>query len=167
MESGGAPRYTMAPVPEFDGFMTSFAGLTVGNGIYRVHEATSGPRADAFVSAAFPEYVNRIECFGFDWLGRQYALDWETVDHDGPSILLFDVTGGSGFKIPRNFVSFHNKLLIEQSEAALVVSGFQKWELENPASIPLPFDRCVVDGTTITNIEQRWIAVTQQRAAAA
>ncbi|GAA1225930.1 hypothetical protein GCM10009676_04740 [Prauserella halophila] len=56
-------------------FAVEFAGATFGGGLYRVHDDASGVRVLKLISEAFPEYVARVCPFGYDWLGRQFAVD--------------------------------------------------------------------------------------------
>src|SRR4051812_25671707 len=76
------------------------AGTTFGNGLYRVHTATSATAADELVRAAYPDFEGRIACFGVDWLGRQLSLDPARGKESDPEVLLFDVGSGEALEIP-------------------------------------------------------------------
>lgn len=61
-------------------FMAEFAGASFGGGLYRVHDEQSGPQGLTLISAAFPEFAARVMPFGYDWLGRQFAVDSGRLD---------------------------------------------------------------------------------------
>lgn len=63
----------LADIVGYDTFSVEFAGATFGGGVYRVHDASSGAHALKMISEAFPEFVERVAPFGYDWLGRQFA----------------------------------------------------------------------------------------------
>lgn len=49
--------------------------LTSLNGAYRLHRSEDVTRFTALAAEAFPQFAGRIECFGADWLGPQFATD--------------------------------------------------------------------------------------------
>jgi hypothetical protein len=124
-------------------FAAKFGGCTFGNGIYRVHDASSGPIGLRTLREAFPEHAERAVPFSFDWLGRQFAVDLERLVAADPQILLLEPGTGQVLEIPCGFVAFHNEELVEFREAALAETFFDAWCGSDPASIPLEFDRCV------------------------
>lgn len=120
-----------------------FAGCTFGDGIYRIHDSTSGPLALARVIDAFPEFAGRARPFGFDWLGRQFALDSGRREGDEPLVLLLEPGTGEALEIPQTLVNFHDEELVDYRDAALAESFFRHWRDRNPAVAPLAFDHCV------------------------
>ena len=72
----------------------------MGRGLYRLHTAMSAVAADGLVDAAYPDFEGRIECFGVDWLGRQFSLDSTRGRADDPEVLMFDVGAGEALEIP-------------------------------------------------------------------
>ena len=51
-------------------FAERYAGCTFERGLYRAHDATSGPKGLQWIAECFPAYRSRATPFGFDWLGR-------------------------------------------------------------------------------------------------
>lgn len=163
-------------VPGFEQFMDSWAGATCKGGLYRVHVAGSATAADAFVAAAFPALAERVTCFGFDWLGRQFALDAMRVGSSGPEVLLIEPGTGDVLEIPCGFTSFHEEELVDHVDAALAASFFDEWSAANEDSLPLPFDQCAgylvplffggqdtVKNLEIVHIEDYWDALGKLR----
>jgi hypothetical protein len=76
-DSGTPPTGTRAALGEL-------AGATLGWGLYRLHTAMSAAAADRLVDAAYPDFEGRVECFGMNWLGRQFSLDSTRGHADDP-----------------------------------------------------------------------------------
>jgi hypothetical protein len=120
----------------------SSAGLTFEGGLYRLHDATSGPRGDALITECFPDFVSRASPFGVDWLGRQFALDERRIEHGQRQVLLLEPGTGEVLELPFSFHDFHEQL-IDIREPALAVSFFAEWARENAALLPLRRSECV------------------------
>lgn len=72
--SGGAPWLVerLLAADGYAAFAEEFGGMSFSGGLYRVHDAKSGPRGLAAIGECFPEYAERVCPFGYDWLGRQF-----------------------------------------------------------------------------------------------
>src|SRR6266581_5039778 len=103
--------------PGFNELMSRYSGATFARGLYRLHTSESHEAANDWVGAGWPQLAGRIACFGYDWLGRQFAIDRRTVS--SPGILLIEPGTGDALEIPASFVDFHNSVLVNQQEAAL------------------------------------------------
>jgi hypothetical protein len=114
----------------------TLGGATLANGLYRVHTASTAAQANRFVAAAFTEFGSSVACFGFDWLGRQFSLDFSSSAAEA-SIVLFEPGMGEALEIPVAYSSFHDAELVDNAEAALARSSFERW------GAPVPFDKCV------------------------
>jgi hypothetical protein len=119
-----------------------FARCSFENGIYRLHDAGTGPRAEARVAESFPRFSSRACPFGYDWLGREFAVDSGRREGGEPLVLLFEPGTGEALEIPFSFAAFHEKL-DELREAALAGSFFASWAQANPGLLPLDVTRCV------------------------
>ncbi|WP_193213716.1 T6SS immunity protein Tdi1 domain-containing protein [Luteolibacter marinus] len=78
------------------------------------------------VVATFPEYRGSIACFGYDWLGRVFALD-QRNDEEQWQILMIEPGAGEAMKIPASFAEFHNVELVEYAADALAEPFFEEW----------------------------------------
>jgi hypothetical protein len=119
-----------------------FAGCSFENGIYRLHDEQTGPRGEVWIAEAFPQFASRACPFGFDWLGRQFALDSGRLYGGEPLVLLFEPGTGEVLEIPFSFARFHEQL-DELREPALADSFFASWAQANPALLPLDMTVCV------------------------
>lgn len=80
------------------------------HGIYRLHDAGTGPRSAAWIAELFPRFVSRACPFGFDWLGRQFAVDSGRREGEEPLVLLFEPGTGDVLEIPFSFTAFMSSL---------------------------------------------------------
>ena len=158
--------------------MGDLAGTSLANGLYRLHTASSATMAEQMVLEAFPEFAGRVECFGFDWLGRQFSLDRTRGVANDPDVLLFDVGAGEALEIPVAFSRLHDEELVDYSDAALASQFFDRWFQSHPE--PIAFDACVgyrvplfMGGTDtlpnleISDLDDYWSLTGQLRTAAA
>lgn len=103
-------------------------GLSIGDGLVRVHTAESAQLADGFVRDAFPDFDGRIQCFAFDWLGRQFSLGLGSGQGSRASgVLLFEPGTGEALEIPSGLEQFFNEEIVSYSEDALAESFFAAW----------------------------------------
>lgn len=103
-------------------------GLSFLGGLYRVHTRTSATASDALVRHAFPEFAGRLACFGYDWLGRQFATDSGRGESDDPEVMLFEPGTGEALEIPVPFSRFHDEELVDYTDEALALSFFEEWQ---------------------------------------
>jgi hypothetical protein len=103
-----------------------FAGVSFENGLYRLHDAETGPRGAAWIAGSFPRFASRACPFGYDWLGRQFALDSGRAEDGEPLVLLLGPGTGEALEIPFSFARFHEQLE-ELREPALAGSFFASW----------------------------------------
>lgn len=128
------------PQSGWSDLMAGHAGSTFNDGLYRLHTPESSALANTAVSEAHPHLAGHIERFGYDWLGRQFAID--TQAPTGESVRMIEPGTGEVLAIPRSFADFHNIELIEDPEAALAAAFFDQWADANRTALPLAPDRC-------------------------
>jgi type VI secretion system (T6SS) immunity protein Tdi1 len=119
-----------------------FAGCTFENGLYRLHDEVSGPRAEALVAEAFPAFHPRACPFGYDWLGRQFLVDAGRIEDGEPQVLLAEPGTGEVLEVPLSFAAFHEQLF-ELREPALAAEFFSAWTRSNPNLVPIEPADCV------------------------
>ena len=54
---------------------SSLGGVCLDDGLYRVHSPKSAEHWSRLITDGFPSFQGRALCFGYDWLGRQFAFD--------------------------------------------------------------------------------------------
>ncbi|WP_454883697.1 T6SS immunity protein Tdi1 domain-containing protein [Sphingomonas oryzagri] len=110
-------------------------------GAYRRHRAEDIVRFTALACEAFPDFAGRIECFGADWLGDQFATDRGLLVEGKPQVVLLEPGTGKALKIPADIDTFHADLLENEQDAVLAASFFQQW-LHSGGVAP-GYDQCV------------------------
>ena len=177
-EPPGTARWSTARLDAVAGYrelMDAVAGRSFERGLYRLHGGSSGRAGQALAAEAFPEMAARSAVFGFDWLGRQFAVDFDRVVAGSPQVLMLEPGTGQSLEVPVDFVSFHTEELVEFGDAALASQGFADWMKTH--GVPIPFDQCVgyrvplflsgVDGPEnmeLSDIEVYWTLMGQLRA---
>lgn len=154
----------------------SFAGCSFENGLYRLHDATSGPRALAWIVEAFPEFAGRACPFAYDWLGRQFAIDAARQEAGQPLVLVLEPGTGEALEIPVTFLAFHDEELVEYRDAALASAFFDAWAQAHAADVPIARGSCVgyrvplflggrdsVDNLELIDIDVYWTICGQLR----
>ena len=102
-------------------------GKSFNGGLYRTFRAEQVADWTRTIEAIFVNFKGRASCFGYDWLGRVFALDGERQNQGEREVLMFDPGTGDALEIPGNIVAFHNHILVEMGEAALSEPGFYSW----------------------------------------
>lgn len=159
-------------VTGYTDFMSRYSGLSVAGGLYRVHELERIEIWNEIISEYFATYHGRFSCFGFDWLGRQFALDRERLTGGEPAVLMFEPGTGEVFEIPATFASFHNDEIVDYHNEALASDLFESWSSLHKA--PLAHTECVgyklplflggeenVDNLELIDMEVYWVVVGQ------
>lgn len=151
----------------FNELFSKWQGNSFGEGIYRLHHYEDIEKWNKIIVEAFPEYKQRMHCFGYDWLGRQFALDKKRIIDGEPQILMFEPGTGEVLEIPCNFIQFHNEEIPDYHEACLASEFFHKWT--NTYKIKIKENECVgyrnllfiggedvINNLEITNMEVYW-----------
>lgn len=132
---------TILNIPMLAEFFIKFGGASFNRGLYRTIHPSQLTEWQNRIHFAFPEFEGRVVCFGFDWLGRAFALD--SARHEGghAGVTMFEPGTGEALDIPSNLRSFHDNELIEFGEAALAISFYDRW-LKISGAHP-KYDQCV------------------------
>lgn len=97
-------------------------GKSFLNGMYRLFKNDDTDKWVKITEQAFPMYKGRIDVFGYDWLGRIFALNKETK-----TVLLFEPGTGEVLNIPASFEDFHNIEIADYHEDSLASNFFNSW----------------------------------------
>ena len=139
--TGGPPVWDTPVQATAHEWMNAAGGRTFEHGLYRVHTRPSARDADRLVRVAFPEFDGRIACFGYDWLGRQFATGTPPDPADDPEVLMFEPGGVAAVALHVTFSAFHDLELTGFAEPTLGRSMFLQWIREGGASPAV--DECV------------------------
>jgi hypothetical protein len=123
--------------------MAVVAGCSFNDGIYRLHSKETAITGQATAIAAFPSLEGRGAVFAYDWLGRQFALDFARLSGDQPMVLMLEPGTGEALEIPATFVEFHDTELTQYADAALASEFFASWAAVHPDAVPLGHSDCV------------------------
>lgn len=122
------------------GLLTAAGRLTVEGGLYRIHDFASSQAATVLVEQAFPACEGRVQCFGFDWLGRQFATSSDRCDDEEAPVFMFEPGTGEVLDIPVPFVEFHDGELVDEGDAALASDWHRVWRSSRGRD--LAFEEC-------------------------
>ena len=129
---GGPLPGVVAPVQEL---LKAVGGLSFNGGLYRTHLLKDVPGWNATIATAWTETAAKVCCFGYDWLGRQFAL------YGASTILQFNAGDPEFVEIPGDIEAFHNEVLPEMVEPALAVAFYEAWK-ESGGAVP-KHDECI------------------------
>ncbi|GAB6988494.1 T6SS immunity protein Tdi1 domain-containing protein [Paenibacillus pini] len=114
-----------------DGFIELFNSHNAecfGKGLYRLHDLSNIEYWNGIISDAFPEFSDRISCFGYDWMGRQFTLDMKRIVNGQPQILMFEPGTGEVLRIPCNFIDFHDDEIPNYHNDCLASDFYFSWK---------------------------------------
>ena len=114
-------------IPGLGELIARFGGGSFNGGLYRIIRASDMSAWNARVSLGFPDFAERITCFGYDWLGRAFAADAARQEQGQPAVLLFEPGTGEVLAVPTNIQTFHDVELIQDSDRALASNAYEEW----------------------------------------
>jgi len=122
-------------------FLSDHAGASYGHGLYRIHAIANMPRWTELAVEAFPNFRGRVFCFGFDWLGRMFALDYGRKTNGQFLVLMLEPGTGQALEMPVTFMDFHNKELVQYRNEALAAEFYNEWQ--NSGGESPTFEQCI------------------------
>ncbi len=143
-DTGPAPRPAQAlsiPNADLRAFFEEFGGASFKGGVYRVIQPSDAENWRLRVALAFPDFSQRSTCFGYDWQGRVFALDSNRSHDAKPAVLLIEPGFDEVLEIPANLATFHDKILIDESDAAVASTFYEQWIASG--GTPPAHDQCV------------------------
>ena len=122
-------------------FLSDRAGASYEHGLYRIHAIADMSRWTKLAVEAFPDLSGRVFCFGFDWLGRMFALDYKRKTNGQFLVLMLEPGTGQALEIPVAFMDFHNEELVEYKNEALSAEFYDEWQALGGSSPT--FEQCI------------------------
>lgn len=166
--------WPLGEVAGFEELMVGVGPRSFNRGLYRLHSETSGRKADAWVAMLRSDLRGQVFCFGYDWMGCQFALDAGRIVGGEPQILCFDPATGDVYLVDQSFHEFHEVELIEGTNNGLAISAFDEWAEANPSAVPLDRTECVgqrhplflggedtLENSEVVDIEVYWVLQAQ------
>ncbi|OAH13201.1 T6SS immunity protein Tdi1 domain-containing protein [Streptomyces jeddahensis] len=131
------------PVPEAVGeLFAALSGASVEHGLYRVHTPRTAAAANAVCGRLLRGFEQRMYCFGFDWLGRNLAVDLATGEPADPHVVLVEPGAGELMESGIGLHPFHDEVLVTDT-SPLAADFFDQWRATQPGFERLAFDECV------------------------
>lgn len=109
---------------ELDYLFSNFGGLSIDLGAFRIHTYESAKKWTDIIVESFPEHENEIVAYGFDWMGRQFAIGNDNV------VRMFDGSTGEEFEMEQTLEGFFNEELVEYGVETLDSDNFESWNTE-------------------------------------
>lgn len=125
----------------FTDFLTKCGGGSFGRGLYRVHTSEGIQKWTAIVQDTFPKYRNQVMCFGYDWLGRQFALHSADIVNGQAQVRLFEPGFHKVLVLPCSFDAFHRTELPEYPQDVAAATFHAEW-LSAGGGVP-SYTQCV------------------------
>src|SRR5262249_49083215 len=79
--------------------------------------------------------------FGYDWMGRQFVVDYSEMVDDKPTVVCLEPGVPDSFCTDEPILSFFNKALVKNADAALAEPLFRKWRKKHRT--PIAPNECV------------------------
>ena len=125
-------------LPELRDLFEGFAGATFEKGLFKIHTIGSFYLWTEMAFEYFKKYKGNSYCFAFDWVGRQYAVNY---DSGKTFILLLDPATAEVFKLEANIESFLSEELDDFKNGHLEI---EKFNILSRNTVPsLQFSQCM------------------------
>lgn len=118
--------------------LDQFGGATFDRGLFRIHSKGSFYYWTKLCFEYFKKYKGTSYVFGFDWVGRHFAL---TEKANKSIILLLDPATAEVFELQASIEHFFNISLVRGKEDLLEEKKFQ--EIREKMAEDLRFDHCI------------------------
>jgi hypothetical protein len=118
-------------------FIKQYNGKTFLNGLYRIHQTNDLKKWNDIIERTFPMTIGKVSVFGYDWLGRHFAIYSETE-----TVILLEPGTGEVFDTCLNFYDFHNIEIPNNHINCLSSEYFKEW-YEASNHYILPHNKCV------------------------
>lgn len=119
-------------------FFITNGGASYDKGIFRIHNKSSSFYWTLIVTEYFPKYKDKICCFAFDWMGRQFAVDLE----DENKTYLFDPATGEDFELEQSLSGFFDEELVDYRDETLIPDDFS-FVMDKLGLDILPPSKCI------------------------
>ncbi len=124
--------------PTMCSLFDQFAGATFDEGMFRIHNKGSFYYWSKLSFEYFKKYKGKAYVFGFDWMGRQFALNDSASES---VILMLDPATAEVFELEASIEEFFNIDLVEGKEDLLEEKKFLT--VRKHMSESLQFDHCI------------------------
>ena len=128
----------LSNLPELREIFETLSGVTFENGLFKIHTVGSFYLWTEMAFEYFKKYKGNSYCFAFDWVGRQYAVNY----FDNKTfILMLDPATAEVFKLEADIQSFLNEEIDEFKNGVLEIEKFNI--LSKKIAPDLQFSQCI------------------------
>ena len=125
LEFFGSNRQINITGSSYDTFLDNFEGQSFGEGLFRAFDKKKIAYWENTVSTAYPHFKNQFNLFGYDWLGRCFAIDLR--NNTKGNILMFEIGTKDVLEIPCDFLNFLNQEIPQYTDACLALNFYREW----------------------------------------
>lgn len=110
---------------EYRTFVIAFGGMQFGKGLFNVFDKGDLRYWEKNIIQMFPDYKGKFELFGYDWMGRCFAVT--SLGEDEEKILVFDPSTLEVNDISLTFMEFINKAIPASVNEFFSADAFINW----------------------------------------
>jgi len=114
-------------------------GRSFGKGLFKVFRQEDLKYWTDNMLEVFPGLRNKFSLFGFDWLGRCFAVDEDPQSSNNGNVIMLVVDDINVYEIPCSAEQMLNELFSQNPEALLEVTLYDEWLQKNP---PVVYEDC-------------------------
>lgn len=119
-------------------FLKQYGGKQFGSGLFVVFRENDLEKWTQIISSTFEDFKGIFKVFGYDWLGRCFAIDLREDTKE--NIVMFEIGTNDVLEIPCAFREFLEKEIPLYTDACLAEKFFKEWS--EFAKIKLQYGRC-------------------------
>jgi len=128
----------LSNLPELRELLEKFSGMAFENGLFKIHTIGSFYLWTEITFEFFKKYKGNSYCFAFDWVGRQYAVNYS----GGKTfILLLDPATAKVFELEADIQTFLSEELDDFKNSHLEIEKFKT--LSKKIAPNLQFSQCI------------------------
>lgn len=98
---------------ELADFLKSYGNKTFDNGLYRTHSLDSAIKWTRLLEEYYPEFKEKIRCFGYDWEGNMMV---QKIEGKESVVMIFECSTGDYFELEQTITGFHEEDLVDYKD---------------------------------------------------
>lgn len=122
----------------YNDFIKQFGGEQLGGGLFVVFKEGDLEKWTQIISNTFEDFKGYFKVFGYDWLGRCFAIDLREDTKE--NIIMFEIGTNDVLEIPFEFREFLEKEIPLYTDACFAEKFFKEWS--EFSKIKLQYGRC-------------------------
>lgn len=107
--------------------LDTLGGKTFNDGVFRVYRGDQVAGFTTTIASMFAAVKTTAIAFGYDWMGRQFVVDYSEMVDDKPTVVCLEPGVPDSFCTAEPILPFFNKALVTSADAALAEPLFRRW----------------------------------------